>query len=89
VNTPGIYADVQWYKAWIQAFVGIDDAEASTTTDSALLTDSNSEEHPEKNSNSGSSGTSTTSATDKIKQFGFANKLTVISAVILLTYIFN
>lgn len=83
VNRPGIYADVSWYKAWIQALTGLQDKEASVTTDSYT------EEHVVTNLNSGTSDTPTTDGANKIKPLGFANNIAVMSVLILFAYLFK
>lgn len=77
VNRPGVYANVTWFKAWIEELAGFDD-EASVTTDST------SEEHSVTSLNSEEFDTSTTSGTDKIKSLSFAS-----SAVIIFAYLFK
>jgi hypothetical protein len=83
VNTPGVYANVPWYKAWIQKLTGIDDKEVSVASDSTT------EEHPVTTLNSGAFDTSTTGGTDKIKTLSFANQIAVMSAVIIFAYLFK
>jgi secreted trypsin-like serine protease len=78
VNRPGVYANVTWFKAWIQSLAGFDDNEASVTTEST------SEEHPVTVLNSREFDTSTTSGTDKIKSLSFT-----MSAVIIFAYLFK
>ncbi|PNF37817.1 hypothetical protein B7P43_G09240 [Cryptotermes secundus] len=77
VNRPGVYANVTWFKAWIEELAGFDD-EASVTTDST------SEEQSVTSLNSEEFDTSTTSGTDKIKSLSFAS-----SAVIIFAYLFK
>jgi secreted trypsin-like serine protease len=83
VNRPGVYADVTWYKAWIEELTGLEDKEASVTTDPT------SEEHSVTTLKSGTFDIPTTSGTDKIKPLNFANHIAVMSAVIIFAYLFK
>jgi hypothetical protein len=83
VNRPGIYADVLWYKTWIQALTGLVDKETSGTTNSTT------EEHLVTTSNSRPFDTQTTGGTNKIKTLNFANHIAVMSVVIMSAYLFK
>jgi secreted trypsin-like serine protease len=83
VNKPGIYANVFWYKEWIDALAGTEEKEAS------VATDSNSEDHAGTTSSSGTLDTTTTDATNTIKPSGFACHIPVISVIIISAFLFK
>jgi secreted trypsin-like serine protease len=82
VNRPGVYANVLWYKEWIENLAATEEKEASITTDST------SEDHSETRSTTGTSDTSTTDGTGTIKPSGLANHIILMSFVIASPYLF-
>jgi secreted trypsin-like serine protease len=82
-NRPGIYANVLWYKEWIEELAVIQEKEASITTDSTP------EDHSETISSSGTPDTSTTDGTGTIKPSGLASHIPVMSVVIASYYLFK
>jgi secreted trypsin-like serine protease len=83
VNRPGIYANVPWYKAWIEALTGVQDKEASETTDS------NTEENLQTTLHSETSDTPTTNGIDQIKPLSVTNNIAVMSALLVFACLFK
>ena len=82
-NRPGIYANVVWYKDWIEERI------ASVTTDEPPSTISEPPEDPKPNERDMIYTETETDKDNNGANNDFANGIVVLSFVTVLTYLFN
>ena len=82
-NKPGVYANVVWYKDWIEEKTALVNTEEHPSTISVPPEDPNPDERDNINTDT------ETNEDNKGSNNGFANGIVLLSFVTVLTYLFN